>query len=297
VGGEWLRDPVVLFDWGEVTMAGQGESERSSYAPLSTPVSYVFLVSTTAGFEDTVMLDTLEVDSTSMILEEGVYHWQVYAYDGAGNVSLMSSESFGVDVQGPEAPDLLSPSNYDTTSLAVSETVTFVWNTVNDPVSGVDSYELSYMDTTVQIHAPETSYVLMPHPWTEFAWKVRAYDVAGNPGPWSEEWHLFLTEIAEGSSNPGGPTHLGFSRCWPSPTRGGITIEYTVPRETQVQVKVFDLSGRLLDVLADDGLSGSDHKVVWNGTDAVGTLVPAGIYYIALEAEETLVTWKVVRLE
>jgi hypothetical protein len=240
--------------------------------------------------------DTLEADSATATLNEERYYWQVFAIDGVGNVGIAARDSFGVDQTGPEEPSLVSPSNYDTLSLGASESVTFVWNEANDGISGVASYELYYTDTIVLCAAPETSYVLTPFPLTDLVWRVRALDVAGNPGAWSEEWTLAFMSVEEGPVHEK-PTSLALSGCWPNPTRGDMTIEYHVPKQTRVRIKVFDVSGRLLDVLVDGTRSTNVHRTVWTGRDASGVKEAAGVYYITMEADGRLFTQKVLRLE
>ena len=275
----------------------EGSHDRGPYTPKETQVSYVIGVSRTPDFLDAVYWDTLEVDSVTVVLPEEGYYWQVHAIDDAGNVGLTSVDSFGVDHAGPGAPTLISPTNHDTTSLGALESVTFVWNASTDEISGVESYELYYSDTTVLCFAPETSYVMTPYPLTDLVWRVRACDVAGNMGPWSEEWSLTVLAIQEDRLSQESPQNLALSRCWPNPARDEMTIEYHVPRKARVKVKVFDVSGRLLEVLVDEVIPASVRRTEWKGRDGTGAPVSAGVYTIALEADGRIVTWKVLRLE
>jgi hypothetical protein len=291
VDGEWLVDTEVFFDWSEVSSC-----ERNHEPLPETPVLYVLWVSTTPDFTDTVHRDTMETDSATVTLHEERYYWLVYAIDDGGNIGISAQDSFGVDQTGPETPSLVAPSNCDTLSVGISESVTFVWNTADDGISGVESYELYYTDTTVLCAAPETSYVLTPFPLTELVWRVRALDVAGNLGAWSEEWSLAFMSVKEGSEHEK-PSCMALSGCWPNPSRGDMTIEYNVPKETRVRVKVFDVSGRLLDVLVDDTRSASVHRTVWTGRDASGAKRAAGVYYITMEAGGRLFTQKILRIE
>jgi hypothetical protein len=294
VGGEWLDDPLVFFDWGEVTLVGPGEGERTRCNPLSTEVSYVFLLSTVHDFGDTVRLDTLDTDSTTMILPENPYYWQVYAFDGAGNTSPASSDSFGVDITGPTAPALIAPSDYDSISLGVGEMIMFEWCGASDAVSGVDRYELAFTDTTFQIYAPETCYVMTPYPWTEFTWKVRAHDAAGNPGPWSEEWHLFLTEIAESGIWGERPGEFYLQTVGPNPARDRVSLMYQVPRASGIELKVYNPTGGLVNVIECGNRSPNLFRVDWDCRNLQGDLVSPGVYVVILRADGRRFAEKVV---
>jgi hypothetical protein len=67
----------------------------------------------------------------------------------------------------------------------------------------------------------------------------------------------------------------------PNPSRGAVSIEFELSRESQARVRVFDLAGREVAVLAN-GMHGEGvHRIRW-GAD--GRLRPAaGIYFVKLE--------------
>ncbi len=70
---------------------------------------------------------------------------------------------------------------------------------------------------------------------------------------------------------------------WPNPSRGIADVSFELPTSSMARIGVFDPSGRRVrDLLGTDVAQGS-HCVTWDGTDARGLSVPAGIYYIRLE--------------
>ncbi len=69
----------------------------------------------------------------------------------------------------------------------------------------------------------------------------------------------------------------------PNPSTGWTLIRYALPRETDVRLRVFDLSGRLISDLSP-GLTGPGmHTLRWDGRDQHGLRVPAGVYFCRLE--------------
>ncbi len=73
--------------------------------------------------------------------------------------------------------------------------------------------------------------------------------------------------------------------CVPNPFNPRTTIAFDLPRETTVSLHVYDVSGRLVDVLLDRAAAREGRTVVdWQGCDLMGRRVPAGVYFCRLLA-------------
>lgn len=68
----------------------------------------------------------------------------------------------------------------------------------------------------------------------------------------------------------------------PNPFKMDTTIQFAVPSgETQkVEIGVYDVSGRRVNVLASGEFASGVHSVIWNGTGASGARVANGVYYV-----------------
>jgi hypothetical protein len=123
---------------------------------------------------------------------------------------------------------------------------------------------------------------------------------------------------------PEWPNHLSADlvSSWPNPFRESTTIEITVPRTIEeafelepellarvqpeaeppfglspsVQVKVYNVSGQLVNVLDSGPRSAGRFTVGWNGQDIQGRPVASGAYYIHVAMEEWSVTRRVLLL-
>ena len=62
------------------------------------------------------------------------------------------------------------------------------------------------------------------------------------------------------------------------------------------RVSIFDVAGRLLRQFENKDYPQGDHVVRWDGRDGDGRRVPAGIYFVRLEAGGVVGTRKVVSL-
>ena len=122
-------------------------------------------------------------------------------------------------------------------------------------------------------------------------YKVRATDVHGNVGPWSNEVHTTLTGIADLASG------FGIVSCTPNPFNPRTTVEYSLEREGPVRVTVHDLAGRLVATLVDGHQDRGRHQVTWSGRDGSGRAVPAGVYCVVLDSGGRRAVDKVMLLE
>lgn len=83
--------------------------------------------------------------------------------------------------------------------------------------------------------------------------------------------------------SPARPTLLG--AAYPSPTRGPATIPFSLERGAHVRLLVYDVAGRLRRRLLDQDLGAGAHRILWDGRDASGQRIAAGVYFLRLESE------------
>jgi hypothetical protein len=92
------------------------------------------------------------------------------------------------------------------------------------------------------------------------------------------------------------PTIFALHQSTPNPFRTSATIHFDLPAESPVDLRVFEVSGRLVRVLATGGLPRGRHAVNWNGLDARGQRAAPGVYFYRLEAGEFIKTRRLVRI-
>jgi hypothetical protein len=68
----------------------------------------------------------------------------------------------------------------------------------------------------------------------------------------------------------------------PNPFNPQTEIRFELEKAQQVKVAVYDMTGRLVKVLADGQLGAGPHARVWQGRDTGGRQVPSGAYYVRL---------------
>ena len=69
----------------------------------------------------------------------------------------------------------------------------------------------------------------------------------------------------------------------PNPFRTATTIRYALDEAADVRMEIVDVQGRSVRAL-DDGWSNTGaHEITWDGTDAAGLSLPAGLYIVRLQ--------------
>ena len=81
---------------------------------------------------------------------------------------------------------------------------------------------------------------------------------------------------------PGSGPVLSFA-VYPNPART-TNVTFTLPKDTQVQVGVYDLLGRRIVEFANGLLPAGNYSYKWSGRDASGHSVGAGVYFYRLKA-------------
>jgi hypothetical protein len=71
-------------------------------------------------------------------------------------------------------------------------------------------------------------------------------------------------------------------RAVPNPFNPSTEIRFSLPRMGSVEVRIYDVGGRLVRSEAPGVLNAGDHAVTWNGVDQKGAPVGSGIYFVRL---------------
>lgn len=83
----------------------------------------------------------------------------------------------------------------------------------------------------------------------------------------------------------------------PNPFNPQTTIQYSLARQGKVEIKIYDVAGRLVETLANEAQIAGQHSVVWKGNDRRGSPVASGIYFVRLNAAGEVFTRKMVLLK
>jgi sugar lactone lactonase YvrE len=85
------------------------------------------------------------------------------------------------------------------------------------------------------------------------------------------------------------PRELILEQSRPNPANQSLTIRYGIPRLTNISLKVYDISGRLVRTLKnDDQHKPGYYNITWNCKDNRDRAIPNGIYFYRLTSDDKL---------
>jgi hypothetical protein len=96
------------------------------------------------------------------------------------------------------------------------------------------------------------------------------------------------------------PTPVATTRLLPNvpnPFNPMTEIWFEMEKPQQARVVIYDVTGRLVKVLAEGHMEAGSHTRIWQGRDSGGRQVPSGVYYVRMVAGETVDHQKIMLLK
>jgi len=93
------------------------------------------------------------------------------------------------------------------------------------------------------------------------------------------------------------PQTFSLQQNFPNPFNPVTTIQYRVPGRTQVELAIYDLTGKKLKTLVNTTQESGIKTITWDGKDNRGQTVAAGVYVYRLQAGDYVETKKMVLLK
>ena len=126
---------------------------------------------------------------------------------------------------------------------------------------------------------------------TVYNWNGSGMDTSTYTYANPKAWTVILLENSENTlSNEEepitfiAPEQYKLSQNYPNPFNPNTTIEYTIPINRKVSVKIYNVSGQLVNTLVDNQyVDAGTHKIMWDGRNSNGTSVATGMYFYSLE--------------
>ena len=88
------------------------------------------------------------------------------------------------------------------------------------------------------------------------------------------------------------PVKYSISNIYPNPFNPVSNITYGIPEYTNVQISVYDMSGKQIATLINESQSPSYHSINWNAYNH-----PSGIYFVQMVSNGFVQTQKVVLMK
>ena len=90
------------------------------------------------------------------------------------------------------------------------------------------------------------------------------------------------------------PEKYALRQNFPNPFNPSTSIYFELPVSTQVQLQVYDVTGRFIKGLVSGTLKAGVHHAVWDGHDIQGREVSSGIYFYQILTSDFTKTYKMV---
>lgn len=81
------------------------------------------------------------------------------------------------------------------------------------------------------------------------------------------------------------PNEFRLNQNYPNPFNPETRISYTLPKSTNVVLKIFDINGKQVKTLVEEYQRVGNHATIWDGTDENGFSVSSGVYYYKIKTE------------
>ncbi|MBD3348135.1 MAG: S8 family serine peptidase [Candidatus Eisenbacteria bacterium] len=104
-------------------------------------------------------------------------------------------------------------------------------------------------------------------------------------------------EPATGVPPHGLPTSLALSQNRPNPFGAGTGISYALPADGYVELRIYDVSGRLVRTLVEGLQPAGKWTVAWDGRDDRDNRVASGVYFYSLRADGKTVEKRMVLID
>jgi len=161
----------------------------------------------------------------------------------------------------------------------------FCWNTEGEPSLEDSIIALGPVDSTGVFGAEITGLA------SNTLYYIRAYATNEAGTRYSEviSFTTLETGIAEGI-----PLSYALSQNYPNPFNPQTTLQYGLPEAADVNLMIFDISGRKIKEWSIGSQQAGWHEVIWDGTDQSGSFVSTGVYIYCLRAGDFVDTKKMV---
>jgi len=88
------------------------------------------------------------------------------------------------------------------------------------------------------------------------------------------------------------PENFKVSQNYPNPFNPETVITYQIAKSSRVSLKIFDISGRLIETLVNHTQSAGEYSVIFNASN-----LPSGMYYYRINAGKFKITKKMTLIK
>jgi hypothetical protein len=221
------------------------------------------------------------------------YYWKVRAENSTTIGTWSDVWRFTTVANKPASPTLVSPSNNSTAKINyLNPSMTLVWNAATDASEyqvQVSEYANFSTLSTDKNGIKNTTYdAAVPKSAVKYYWRVRGIN-GTMLGDWSEIWSFNTNLVGIEKLGNMIPETYSLQQNYPNPFNPETVIEYLIPENSFVIIKVYDTFGKESDVLVNRTQSPGRYRITWKPKD-----LPSGVYYYKLQSGSYIETRKML---
>lgn len=295
------------FTWYVANSSGLKYKVRIS--PYSNTDDNGKLVYGTAAVETDVdintkswVFDSNELDTETFALVGGAtYYWQVIAYDGAtwSNWSYVASFSTAAGSMAI-IPFIVSPINEQ----PIGNTSVFLsWDLPTESQTHL-RYDVEYSRTRDFVQSMKINNLNEPQAKIDgletnatYYWRVNSKNKEGNISELSDVGSFKTSNTLTNVEEEIIPSEFGLFQNYPNPFNPTTRISYSLPKNSLVTIKIYDMLGREVKTLVNNEVNAGNNFVVWNGDDNFGNKVVSGTYIYRITADNFVSAKKMILIK
>ncbi len=94
------------------------------------------------------------------------------------------------------------------------------------------------------------------------------------------------------------PSSFMLGQNYPNPFNPSTSIDFSLPKHSNVKIEVFSLTGELVNILTNQEMEAGNYKVSWDGRTAEGLTLVSGVYIYRLVVDnQSVVSKKMVMVK
>ena len=90
------------------------------------------------------------------------------------------------------------------------------------------------------------------------------------------------------------PKKFHLEQNYPNPFNGRTNINFSIPFSAYVDLKIFDMNGKVIKTLYQGYQNNEKSKIIWDGKNDFNELVSSGAYFYSIESTGSIKTKKLI---
>ena len=183
-----------------------------------------------------------------------------------------------------------------------NNSITLSWNPSLDDnfqyYSVQMSTDLSFNSDVVEYYTPDSYYTFNQLEYNiPYYFRVATMVGQGEWSYYSDVVTATIEFVSTDEQNNEIPFTFALNQNYPNPFNPSTSISYTIPERNIVSLNIYDVNGAFVQNLVDENLEPGFHSVSWDGTNANGSKVSAGMYFYIIKSGNLVSTQKMIFLK